>query len=314
MAVVPFKRARRRLLIWYYLITDEGPVRMPLRLLRDLVSGDIAAPQFANSFQRKIEVLIWSTGTACGSPSWWTCDGIKWISTATLHVRRVKQGTPSTHPILGDELRALRRLQREQEPKSPFVFTSERGAPFSTAGFARMVERAGREAKLAFKAHPHMLRHACGYALGQQGPRHPRAASLPRPPQYSAYRPVHRAITDAVQGFLAGLSRSPSLLVHFDVLANNCTFELFGIKKYGYNGYVNSNRTIDYDCYGASAMILIGQAISLHQQGNFVGAEAIYKKVLHIDSLNDFDALHMLENLYNAQRGGHIQEAEKLCT
>src|SRR4051794_15861843 len=37
---------------------------------------------------------------------------------ATLAVRRVKQGTPSTHPIQGDELRALRRLQREQEPKS----------------------------------------------------------------------------------------------------------------------------------------------------------------------------------------------------
>jgi integrase len=33
--------------------------------------------------------------------------------TARLHVRRVKQGTPSTHPVLGDELRALRRLQRE---------------------------------------------------------------------------------------------------------------------------------------------------------------------------------------------------------
>jgi integrase len=88
---------------------------------------------------------------------------------ATLHVRRVKQGTPSTHPILGDELRAFRRLQREQEPKSPFVFTSERGAPFSTAGFARMVERAGGEAKLPFKAHPHMLRHACGYKLANDG-------------------------------------------------------------------------------------------------------------------------------------------------
>src|SRR5664280_2007062 len=87
------------------------------------------------------------------------------FATATLHVRRVKQGTPATHPILGDEMRGLRRLRREQEPKSSFVFTSERGAPFSTAGFARMVERAGREAKLAFKAHPHMLRHACGYAL-----------------------------------------------------------------------------------------------------------------------------------------------------
>ena len=91
------------------------------------------------------------------------------FATGALHVRRVKQGTPSTHPILGDELRALRRLQREQEPKSPFVFTSERGAPFSTAGFARMVERVGSEAKLGFKAHPHMLRHACGYALANKG-------------------------------------------------------------------------------------------------------------------------------------------------
>ncbi len=89
--------------------------------------------------------------------------------TGTLHVRRVKQGVPSTHPIVGDELRALRRLQREQEPKSPFVFTSERGAPFTTAGFARMMERAGAEAKFAFKAHPHMLRHACGYALAGKG-------------------------------------------------------------------------------------------------------------------------------------------------
>ena len=81
--------------------------------------------------------------------------------TATLLVRRVKQGSPSTHPIIGDELRWLRRLQRDQEPKSPFVFTSERGSPFTTAGFARMVERAGAEAKLGFKAHPHMLRRAC---------------------------------------------------------------------------------------------------------------------------------------------------------
>jgi site-specific recombinase XerD len=91
------------------------------------------------------------------------------VRTATLHVRRVKHGTPSVHPIVGDELRALRRLQREQEPKLPFVFTSERGAPFTTAGFARMVERAGIEAKLGFKAHPHMLRHATGFALANKG-------------------------------------------------------------------------------------------------------------------------------------------------
>ena len=88
---------------------------------------------------------------------------------ATLHVRRVKQGSPSTHPIHGDELRWLRRLHREQQPKSAFVFTSERGSPFSTAGLARMVERAGVGAGLGFKAHPHMLRHACGFALASKG-------------------------------------------------------------------------------------------------------------------------------------------------
>jgi integrase len=50
---------------------------------------------------------------------------------AALHVRRAKKGTPATHPIIGDGMRALRRLQREQEPRSPFVFTSERGSALS---------------------------------------------------------------------------------------------------------------------------------------------------------------------------------------
>jgi hypothetical protein len=39
-----------------------------------------------------------------------------------LHVRRAKNGSPSVHPLQGDEIRALRRLQREQEA-SPYVFT-----------------------------------------------------------------------------------------------------------------------------------------------------------------------------------------------
>src|SRR5262249_7584709 len=86
---------------------------------------------------------------------------------AALHVRRVKQGMPAVHPMQGDEMRALRSLKRYV--KSPFVFTSERGAPFSTAGFAKMVARAGIVARLGFKAHPHMLRHACGYALANAG-------------------------------------------------------------------------------------------------------------------------------------------------
>jgi len=87
---------------------------------------------------------------------------------AALHVRRVKNGVPGVHPLRGDELRALRRLQRESA-SSPFVFVTERQAPFSTAGFAKTVERAGSAAGLGFKAHPHMLRHACGYKLANDG-------------------------------------------------------------------------------------------------------------------------------------------------
>jgi site-specific recombinase XerD len=49
------------------------------------------------------------------------------------------------------------------------AFVSERGSPFSTAGFAKMIERAGAEAGFDFKAHPHMLRHACGFALANAG-------------------------------------------------------------------------------------------------------------------------------------------------
>src|SRR5262245_9921956 len=96
-------------------------------------------------------------------------DQVEFGRNARIHVRRVKNGTSSVHPLSGDELRALRQIHREQEPKSPFVFTSERGSPFTTAGFARMVERAGVEAGLGFKAHPHMLRHACGFTLANKG-------------------------------------------------------------------------------------------------------------------------------------------------
>ena len=97
--------------------------------------------------------------------------GLQWsdveFETGTLHLRRAKGGTANTHPLLGDELRALRALKREAS--SPFIFVSERGAPFSTSGLAKLVERVGTEAKMPFKVHPHMLRHACGFVLANKG-------------------------------------------------------------------------------------------------------------------------------------------------
>ena len=75
-------------------------------------------------------------------------------------------------PVVGDACRlpqGCRLARRSSAVVARHVFTSERGAPFTTAGFARMIERAGRIAELSFKAHPHMLRHACGYALANRG-------------------------------------------------------------------------------------------------------------------------------------------------
>jgi type 1 fimbriae regulatory protein FimB/type 1 fimbriae regulatory protein FimE len=97
--------------------------------------------------------------------------GLEWcqvdFNAASLAVRRAKGGTGSTHPLAGDELRALRRLRREG--KGAFVFTSERGAPFTPSGFARLLQRAGEAAGLPFKPNPHSLRHATGYALANRG-------------------------------------------------------------------------------------------------------------------------------------------------
>lgn len=85
-----------------------------------------------------------------------------------LHVRRAKNGTPSVHPMGGAEIRALRRLKREQ-PESRYVFLTERLAPMTTAGFRKLVARIGKSARFPFPVHPHMLRHACGYKLANDG-------------------------------------------------------------------------------------------------------------------------------------------------
>jgi integrase len=87
---------------------------------------------------------------------------------ASLHVRRVKNGKPSVHPLRGDEVRALRELRR-QFPDSAFVFATERGGPFTTDAVNRLIKRIGERAGLGFPVHCHMLRHACGYALANAG-------------------------------------------------------------------------------------------------------------------------------------------------
>jgi len=99
------------------------------------------------------------------------CD-LQWhqveLAAGRLHVRRSKRGTPSVHPMQGDEIRALRRLQREQGP-GPHVFVSERGGPMTPKSFGNAFARLGERAGMSFLIHPHMLRHGCGYALANAG-------------------------------------------------------------------------------------------------------------------------------------------------
>ncbi|MGA8270533.1 MAG: tyrosine-type recombinase/integrase [Candidatus Sulfotelmatobacter sp.] len=85
-----------------------------------------------------------------------------------LAVVRAKNGVPSTHPLRGPELRELRELRRAW-PDSPYVFVSERGGPMTTSNVRRLIARLGKEAGLPFPAHPHMLRHALGFKLANDG-------------------------------------------------------------------------------------------------------------------------------------------------
>jgi integrase len=99
------------------------------------------------------------------------CD-LQWsqvqLATGRLHVHRAKNGSPSVHPMQGDEIRALRRLQREQGPSS-HIFMTERDGPMTPKGFYALFGRIGARAKMQCPIHPHMLRHGCGYALANAG-------------------------------------------------------------------------------------------------------------------------------------------------
>jgi type 1 fimbriae regulatory protein FimB/type 1 fimbriae regulatory protein FimE len=54
-------------------------------------------------------------------------------------------------------------------PESPYVFTTERNGPLTPSNIRKLTARAGELAKIGFPVHPHMLRHACGFKLANDG-------------------------------------------------------------------------------------------------------------------------------------------------
>ena len=98
--------------------------------------------------------------------------GLRWdqvdLQRGMLHVNRKKNGDAATHPLSGRELRTLRQLKRTYA-ESPFLFVTERGGPITEATVRKMMARAGQEAHIGLPVHPHMLRHATGFYLANNG-------------------------------------------------------------------------------------------------------------------------------------------------
>ncbi len=94
------------------------------------------------------------------------------IDSRVLHVERLKKGLSTTHPLRPDELRAIKAWLVERKrlkPEGDVFFVSERRSPLSRKTAWVAIRDYGEKANLAVPAHPHMLRHACGFALADQG-------------------------------------------------------------------------------------------------------------------------------------------------
>lgn len=90
-----------------------------------------------------------------------------------LFINRLKHGFCTTHPLLDEEVRAIQGWlevrRRMAGAESGWLFLSRNGKPISRQWAYRLIRRMGEEAGIAVGTHPHMLRHACGYALADRG-------------------------------------------------------------------------------------------------------------------------------------------------
>lgn len=89
-----------------------------------------------------------------------------------LHVARLKKGLSTTHPLRADELRAIKAWLADRgkmKPDTDAFFVSERRGSLSRKTAYVFIRNYGEVAGLPLPAHPHMLRHACGFALADQG-------------------------------------------------------------------------------------------------------------------------------------------------
>jgi type 1 fimbriae regulatory protein FimB len=94
------------------------------------------------------------------------------VESRVLHVARLKKGLSTTHPLRLDELKAIKTwltIRTKMKPGTDAFFVSERRKPLSRITAWLAIKNYGEQAGLPLAAHPHMLRHGCGFALADQG-------------------------------------------------------------------------------------------------------------------------------------------------
>jgi type 1 fimbriae regulatory protein FimB len=94
------------------------------------------------------------------------------VESRVLHVVRLKHGFSTTQPLRGDEIRMIKAwlvARARMKAETDAFFISERRGPLSRKTAWLAIRDYGKRAGLAVDAHPHMLRHACGFALADQG-------------------------------------------------------------------------------------------------------------------------------------------------
>jgi type 1 fimbriae regulatory protein FimB/type 1 fimbriae regulatory protein FimE len=87
----------------------------------------------------------------------------------TIYCRRLKGSKNGTHDLGRAEVTILRRLFKANGGRSAFVFANERGGKLSRWAVDKILRRAGSLCDPAIVVHPHMLRHAIGFHLINEG-------------------------------------------------------------------------------------------------------------------------------------------------
>ncbi|CAI1616602.1 tyrosine-type DNA invertase [Serratia marcescens] len=90
-----------------------------------------------------------------------------------LHIRRMKNGFNTNHPLLRREVTAIKAWLKVRKTfpgaESGWLFLSRQGTPLTRQRIYQMISRLGEQANISVVSHPHMLRHACGFALADRG-------------------------------------------------------------------------------------------------------------------------------------------------